>query len=397
MTRFYLQQGHGMLALNIEFVERNPNTGVILSPRNCTREQIERHAVELHERNAVVLFDPQFYQPRTERENILNYPYWEGINFDTVEFASAGASELCRGVIRYQVEQLNVTEIILPGRYTNAVSEDWLNTHYVFAETANSLNLDRPVYSTVSIGPDIIGNREMFDRVLNEVVTYPVDGVYFIAKSPRDFLVNDEVFLYNILDGLLSLRLSGKKVLVGYSNQQCLIYACAGVNAIASGNFRNVRSFDPTTFDVQENNDRQRAIWYYDANTLSEFRLQALGLAYQRGLAGRFGPLCDYCRPLLESTNPANVPWGEPQAFRHYLTEIKRQWELLCDIPISGRIDHVINLVENVEQQLVDLEERGFRLGDRSFKPVIEPTLNALHSFKADRQEDIEQLAYLPE
>lgn len=194
MTSFYLQQGHGMLSMNKEFVENNPHTGVIMSPRNCTREQIERHANELHERNVSVLYDPQFYQPRTERENILNYPYWNDLNFQTLDFASRGASDLCRGVVTYQIEQLNVSEVILPGRFSNVVSEEWLDTQFAIADTANSMGIDRIVYSTVAVGPDVIRDRTAFDRLLNEVVSYPVDGIYFIAQSPRDFLVNDELF-----------------------------------------------------------------------------------------------------------------------------------------------------------------------------------------------------------
>lgn len=392
MTKFYLQQGHGMLALNREFVEQNENTGVILSPRNCSREQIERHASELHERSADVLFDPQFYQPHTERENILNYPYWQGLNFETVNFAATGATELCKGVIGYQTDVLNVSEVILPGRYTNSLSEEWLETQSIFADTAQSLNIGKNVYSTVAIGPDIVRDRNSFDRVLNEVVTYPVEGIYFISKSPKDFLVADEQFIYNLLDGLLSISLTGKKVLLGYSNQQSLIYASAGVKGFASGNFRNVRSFDPDTFDVQEQSDRQRAVWYYDANTLSEFRPQAIGLAYQRGLSGSFGPVCRHCSPLLESTNPAIVPWGEPQAFRHYLSEICRQWVDFTHVPNSKRVDYVINMIRDVETQLKSLTDRGFRAGDRSFLTVLESTLSALLAFQTDRQSDLKLL-----
>lgn len=393
MTRFFLQQGHGMLSMNKEFVESNPNTGVIMSPRNCTREQIERHANELHERSVEVLFDPQFYQPRTERENILNYPYWNDLNFETVDFSTRGASELCRGVITYQIEKLNVSEIILPGRFSNVVSEDWLDTQYAFADTANSMATDRLIYSTVAIGPDVVRDRNALDRLLNEVVSYPVDGIYFIVQSPRDFLVSDELFLYNILDALLSIRLSNKKILLGYANQQSLIFGAAGVTSFATGNFRNVRSFNPDTFDVQEQSERQRATWYYDGNMLSEFRPQTLGLAYQRGLSGRFGPITEFSRSLLEASNPAIVPWGEPLAFRHYLTVINRQWSEVLNVPESQRVKYVIGLIEHVGEQLAQLERDGIRLGDRSFKQVVEPTLNALTSFKADRQGDIELLA----
>lgn len=386
---FYLQQGHGMLSMNNEFVKDNPLTGVILSPRNCTKEQIERHAEELHAKNCSVLFDPQFYQPRTERENILNYPYWKDVSFATMDFATQGASELCDGVVTYQVEQLNVSDIILPGRFTNALSEEWLNTQYAFAEKAGFMSLDRPVYSTVAIGPDIIRDRETLDRLLNEIVNYPVDGIYFMFQSPKDFLINDELFLYNILDAILSLRLSNKKVLLGYSNQQSLIYAAAGLTGFATGNFRNVRSFNPDTFDVQEKSDMQRATWYYDGNTLSEFRPQALGLAYQRGLRGRFGPVTKYSKALLETPNPAIVPWKEPSAFRHYLTVIQQQWLNIADVSEAKRIDFIIANLEQIGNQLAQLERDGLRVGDRSFKQVLDATLTALYSFKMDRYDDI--------
>lgn len=180
--------------------------------------------------------------------------------------------------------------------------------------------------------------------------------------------------------------------MLGYANQQSLIYGAAGITGLATGNFRNVRSFHPDTFDVQEQSDRQRATWYYDGNTFSEFRPQSLGLAYQRGLTGRFGPKCRHCISLLEAANPALVPWGEPLAFRHYLTEINRQWSDICKVPLTQRLEYIISIIEHASEQLDQLERDGHRLGDRSFKQVTEPTLSALLSFKSDRQSDIELL-----
>jgi len=73
---FYLQQGHGMKSLQREFVEKHPGTGVILSPRHCKHDQAQRYVVEISQAGGRVLFDPQFYNPRTSRESITEYPYW---------------------------------------------------------------------------------------------------------------------------------------------------------------------------------------------------------------------------------------------------------------------------------------------------------------------------------
>ncbi len=341
-----------------------------------------------------MLFDPQFYQPRTERENILAYPYWEDMNFATADFATTGAVKLCEGVIRYQVDVLQVNAVILPGRYTNALTEEWLDLQYKLAETARGLGLDRPVYSTVALGPDVVSERQIFDRILNEIVEYPVDGVYVVLNPPsNDFLVTTDLYMYNLLDGFLSLRLAGKDVILGYANQQSLIYAAAGVSGLATGNYRNVRSFDPEMFDVQDTTDViQRAVWYYDADTLSEYRTTALALAYSRGMAGSFGPLCDYCAPLLNARNPTTVLWREPDAFRHYLTEINRQWLELSAVTPDSRAIYTINGVKNAYNKLATLISNGFNPGLRSFDATFDPTLSALLAFEKDRRPQISLL-----
>lgn len=381
------------MGMNCELAEKNPGLSVILSARNCTPKQVKSHAKVLHELGAKVLFDPQFYEPRTGLKNILNYPYWEGIGFETVDFTASRAQNLCNDIINYQVEEINVDEVILPGRYTNAITEEWLDMHYNFVESASTLGLKVPIYLTIAVGPDVILNRTAFDRLINEIITYPVDGIYFISKHPNgNYLVNDDSFIYNKLDGLLSISLAGKQVISGYSNQQSLIYSCVGVAGFATGNFRNVRSFDPTTFDVSESSDKQRATWYYDGNTLSEFRAAALRLAYSRGLNGYFGPVCEYCKPLLEAKNPAAVDWGERPAFRHYITEVRRQWEELSLVKINHRLEYTIKYFEAAQARLSELTSKGFRLGERSINPVLEATLGALASLKADRGHEINHL-----
>ncbi|HDR4590238.1 TPA: hypothetical protein QCR33_001022 [Bacillus cereus] len=390
---FYLQQGHGMMKLNNEFVEQYTSTGVILSPRNCTRKQIEKHIGELQSKGAKVLFDPQFYQPHTDREKILDYPYWDSLDFNTAQFASVEAPHFCEAVIKYQVDTLNVDEIILPGRYTNSITEDWLNIHHSIAHTASQVITDKIVYSSISLGTDVVAQKPMLDRVVNEAIQYPVDGFYMTLQTPH-FLMKDETYLYNLMDMFLSLSLAGKKILLGYANQQDIIFAGVGVEGIATGNYRNVRSFNPDIFDSPQENDgiQQRAVWYYDGNTLSEFRPQALGLAYTRGMKGMFGPNTSHSKPLLEANNPVLTNWGEPAAFRHYLTLMNKQWEMLGDIPVSQRMMRIIEILGSAQENLQNLMDRGFRTGERSFDKVLDPTLNAITAFMDDRGYEIEML-----
>ncbi len=305
--RYFLQTGHGMMAMNRDLLTQfggGRDAGAILSPRTYTPEQVERHAGEVREHGGAVLFDPCFYVPHTDRAQILNFPFWQGVTFETAEFTGDTGRDFCRRVIDYQVNVLGVTEVLLPGRYTNTRNEEWLEMHRGFAECAANLAIDRPVYATLAIGPDVIGDRESLDAILNEVTQYPVAGVYLLYRSPNgEYLSTDVNFLMGLLVAALSLSLADKEVIAGYANQQDLFLAGAGVNTLASGNYRNVRNFDPDIFEAQEANELRRAIWYYDGASLSEFRAQDLGLAYQYlNLRGRFGPSSPHADVLLNST-----------------------------------------------------------------------------------------------
>ncbi len=390
---FLLQQGWGMFGLDLEFIRANFASSVILSPRVYTREQIERHAQEIRSLDAGVLFDPQFYDPHTSREKLLSFPYWDGLEFDTNTFDDERISTFCERVLQYQRDTLNVSEALLPGRYTNTVTEEWLSMNYGFAESAARLDLGIPLYSTLALGPDVIANQESLDNILDEVTGYPVDGVYLVFRVPQDrFFIRDEGVIYNLLGSILSMRLNGKDVIIGYSNQQSLVFTAAGARRLASGNFRNTRSFNPDIFNEQDETAMQRGVWFYHPRSLSEFRLESLRLAFRRGLGDLFGPPCDYCRELLEAPDPGAVRWSEREAFRHYLFEFGRQ---VLDFEGQSKhetIEDLRSLLTDSRSCIEELKSRAFVLGDRAFNQCIDATEGAFEAFVADRQDDLLRL-----
>jgi hypothetical protein len=382
-----------MMALNNEFLEAGFTSGIILSPRVLTPQQAENHAQEIRNKGGSVLFDPQFYVPRTAHERILEFPYWQGLGFDTDTFDGQNAGDFCRRVIDYE-RQLVDNEIILPGAYTNTGDERWRSWQATFADVGATHCPDLTRYSTLAIGPDVVKNRQVFDMVLDEAVNFPVAGFYVLLKPPQgQFLVSDEDYLYAALDGLLSLREAEKQIIVGYANHQAILYAAVGVESIASGNFRNVRCFDPVIFDQQEPDERQRAVWYFDGGSLSEFRIQTIQLAYRRGLRNSFGPTCRYCAPLLEAADPSTVNWTEREAFRHCLFEMNRQWTTFSSIAVGQRWTRVLEMLREAQGRLLRLSEQGVILGDRSFAPAMEPSLAALEALRIDRRVSLEALA----
>ena len=397
--RFFMQMGHGMMAMNRELLGNfasGTDSGVIIWPRTLEPDQIVRHSQEVRDLGASLLYDSCFYLPYTNRPKILSPPYWDGVDFSTTDFTGQQGIDFCLRVIDYQIETLHVTELLLPGRYTNVRNDDWLQMHGNFSAAVANLGLDIPLYATIALGPDLISDIASFDAVINEVVNYPVSGVYFVYHPPRAaYICNDDLFLNNLLSALLSLSIAGKNVILGYANQQDLFFAAAGVETIATGNFRNVRSFDPSIFDEEEENDRQRAIWYYDGQSLCEFRLQQLGLAYQRlGMRGIFGPESQYSQDMLRSPNPANVRWPEPNAFKHYISVLRDQWLSFERLRRSDRHEGVRQLLLSASQHITSYQNQGMQIVDRAADTVgaFPAWLSAMGSFIASEAPRIANL-----
>lgn len=387
---FLLQQGWGMLNLIIEFLNSHPNSGVIISPRVCEREQLERYLPSFTEiSHSELFFDPHFYEPRTDLLRVLSYPYFEDFNFQTTNF---DFTRFCNRVIDYQVNTLNLTNIILPGRFTNSISDGWLTMQHDFAYIGNEHSEDHTVYSTIALGPDIILNPDHFNSIIDEVINYPVDGVYIVFEHPTNEYILNEEFLYVLLDAMLSISLSNKKIIVGYSNHQSILFYAAGIDYLASGNYRNVRAFDHLNLTDRDDDNLRKGIWYFDGNTFGEYKIPSLGLAFRRHLRPHFGPITEFNRELLGSTNPASILWREPDAFNNYLDLLYKYSTDISTINKNQRGNYLLSFLIERRDVINILRDAGFNFGDRGFNNHIDVTIGALEAFLRDRQSDIQNL-----
>lgn len=397
--KFYLQQGYGMMKLNKQFAESYGNIGFILSPRSLNKNQsidrIKKHIDELRKYDVEILFDPQFYEPRTNLDKILKYPYFSGISYETVEFMGENAKRFSSEVIKYQASNLDVDKFIIPGTFSNNFSEEWVNVQENLVEGALSTGLDKEYYQTISLGSDFVLS-ENFDDFISICSLSPVHGFYITLKKPddREYMIKNSAYMYRVLEAFVSLNLAGKKVILGYANQQDLMYIGAGVSGVATGNYQNVRFFDPSIFyDSDEEEIRRRGIWYYDDNTFSEFKPEQLDLAKQRDLFDVFGPENEYNRLLLVSSQASSVKWGESANFKNYLYWMKKHCDEFNSLQANQRILEVKSLFENRRSNIDRLVNRNFKIGSRGFSlEAYEATISALESIEYDRKEDLQEL-----
>lgn len=395
--RMLLQQGYGMMSLNLEFVNKYDDIGFILSPRALQSGQepkrLKEHANQIKKQGGKILFDPQFYQPRTNLDKILTFPYFNGLNYETATFTGDSAKIFSQNVVKFQKDILEVDEFIIPGIYTNNFSESWINQQEDLLDGALSSDIDGTFYQTISIGSDFVLD-ERFGDFVGQLTIADVDGYYLTFKRPTtEYSVSDTVYLYNLLDAILSLKLSGKKVIIGYANPQDLIFSAVGLDGIASGNYQNVRGFNPEIF-FASNEFKRKSVWFYDNNTFSEFRPEQLSLPQKRNKLQLFEPYNEYTKDFLNANPISNYPWTESNNFKNYLYNMYKNCK---DINQNkDRFSYVESMFSEKEKNLNILLKSGIREGNRTFSLAsFDSSLSALSAIKNDRADDISELESL--
>ncbi len=321
----YLQFGWGMMSLGLEICDRWQSTHVILSPRDLEPEQLLRHGSDLASKGASTYIDPQFFLPRADHHRLTSYQYWPS-DFDTQEFDQAFTDRMILELVRLNT-QIETAYFIVPGCRAISVDDNWLNMQDVFRTSALNQS-GRPIMATVCLSAEAIKDENQISRLIQAEEASPAAAYYMVLERPNQaYITDDPVWLSNTLDIAASLKRMGSKVIIGYSNQQQLIMAAAGVDALASGTWMNVRSFPPSKFMDSQGDVKQKSNWFYLPQSLSEFKLQFLDIGVRLGLTEEIipEPMTEFASSLVGSPQPSAVGWGERESFCHYLEALREQ------------------------------------------------------------------------
>jgi hypothetical protein len=371
----------------------------ILSPRDCNPTQLETLATDICAVGGAVYFDPQFYLPHADHARLVSHAYWPR-NYDSGGFWPPGPAgdqtpaqinELLASLLEYH-NRLSCSHLILPGVLALTVDAGWISRQRAFIDAAPSLGLpESELIATVALSADAVRNVQQVNDVLEAGRGWQVGGIYLVCEHPDGYLVEDPIWMANVLELTAGFRLQGKKVILGYSNHQMLAAASAGANAIASGTWLNVRSFPPEKFRKQyEDEIRRKTTWYFCPQALSEYKIPTLDIAMLQGVLPEMAPLPDlmghYADVLFRGAQPTTVQFPEGTAFRHYLHCLHSQ----AAAARRGRFNetratHEQQLLEGSEDLLARLHAVGVRGQLRDFAECIEPSRAALAVLQTQR------------
>lgn len=329
---YLVQIGHNGHKLAQDILDNGYADGAILSPADYKSDRNATLASRINDRDGIVLFDPQFYIPRSDRPKFDSYDYFEdfgGDEFDTVEIGDE-LGNLSNQILDYQ-DKLETDAYISPARLLDTFSDSkldyWADITEAFIEAAEERDRDIPIYVSLPIDQRPLTDKSQRDDLLNQVTQFDPDGFYvsgefeFESRYPLTGASN----VYSMLDLLNTLKQNRYEVLVGHSHQIAHLFFGIGVDAFASGHYINLRAFDTRRWEPTDGQSGGRqVVKYYSDKLLNELRVDPdLDLMYQKDDFDleKIRTPSDYDDPLFDGSDPpSTVGWKFRDAgWDHYI------------------------------------------------------------------------------
>lgn len=380
-----LQFGYGMKGMTEQLAAALPGIRVILSPRDIDQDKALSFAAKLRKNGGSVLLDPQVYalSESQDLKVVPRYDFWQHRAIDEIDWVEI-VSRL------HDINaRLGSDVTILPSLYTKKLDSRYIRVQDAVVSAAGGSG--RKVYLTLCLAPQVMSSDKELAYLLTKVDDWAVDGYYVVPERPDgDYLTDDPLWMANLLRLCAGLKLKGKRVVVGYASHQLLALSCAGVDAIASGTWMNVRSFTMDKFLAHSMRDyAKRKAWYYCPQLLSEFSVQYLDIAYARQKLSAMRPLIDKCLPyagmLFGAQKPSLSSFSESDGFKNYLLALAAQCEEVSQgATFSERYGKVIGLYKSAAELLAFLHKYEIRGQSRDFEDFVDVSVSALEMFREE-------------
>ena len=387
----YLQFGHGMMEHCRTLVRSWRCGSVILSPRDLSPAQLQTMANDITAAGGSVYVDPQFYLPHADHYRLVSHPYWPQ-GYESAGFWPGPDLTDLINELRTLNNSLGTVRMILPGVLGTIVDADWLGRQTAVQAEAIRLGLQpEGLLATVALNEHVVRNVNQVQEVLEAGRGWKIGGVYLVCEHPDGaYLVQDAIWVSNVLELMAGFRLQGKFVIQGYCNHQMLAAACCSANAIASGTWLNVRSFPPEKFQTLDEEIKRKTKWYYCPRSLSEYKMPTLDIAMVQGLLPQMAPPpelgSNYADMLFQGVQPSLVDtFTEGQAFRHYLQCLCSQTGAARRGTFTETAAAHDQMLDAAEAFLDQLHAAGVRGQLRDFKECVDANRAALAVLRTNR------------
>jgi hypothetical protein len=357
----YHQMGHDSKNL-LDVPELDGYQGAILSPVNYSeREIIEIVQGESSRANFEIIFDPQLYFPKSQRNILRSWQYFPA-DVDTADYSSQQWwDNLCHSLAstasRIQPNTV-CSPAIVPRNYGTEYYRSVLSITEMLSDCLTNHGIQ--VIQTLLINLHSLSDYQTVMSIASIVTSTPVRRVYLVFESntnPRHELADPEELKGGML--LIStLRKNGIEILVSYCSSDMVLWKHAGATSVASGKYFNLRRFTPSRWDEsEEGGGGQQAYWLEEA-LLTFLRASDITRIERLGIISDSSKSNPFSNSILECLKTGQAWLGT--SWRFYLW-----WFYNIDERLSLKQTNSVSLLEQADRNWAIVDERRVYMEER--------------------------------
>jgi hypothetical protein len=303
--------------------------GVILSPRDETRESLSAYVSQLRKRRGrqpEIMIDPQFYAssiPNPRLGHLDEYPYFRPGLTRTKLASAAEVKRVAADTLGFQ-SSLPLDYLISPSVFVNDLNDQDSQVALSLAAESiafhASMDSPPPLLVSIVIDEESLQDRSRLSDFLDIVSLYEVEGFYVVVRrrDPGYQAAFDSRSLAGLLHLVYSLAETNDfAVVCGFTDLVGLMVDAAGAKATATGWFNSLRQFSLSRFQ-QSTGGRPARSRYTSSKLLNSILITPeLDTVYERGRLDDVLSNTKY-DGVFRQTNPANASWPAENSYLHH-------------------------------------------------------------------------------
>ncbi len=372
-VNLFHQCGHHSVWNRDSFEKDGCGDGLIISPVHVSREKLESD-VWSKETREKSFFDPQFYLPNSQKNNLQSYHFFPDTisnGFVTSDYSlyALEAAKLC---VKFQLEQ-NFNRVVIPARHFSDMIPDYTEqqdkfTVHSFLQVIDDLVVDKPIFLTVPLTRMMIVNDTYRTDILNWITSYPrLDGIYLLVEDDRNTKqITDFDFLTKYLTVVKELTDTGLTVVIGHANTEGLLFSLIDNCELTFGAYENTRIFSTDKFVVSDEDKRGPKARIYLPGLLNwiQFSHAKQIRSEASDLWEKIYTVTDYAELALDAAKDPH--FTNPGLYKHFFISNSRQVSELSGVNINDRhvllrkwLKSALDVYSELDSRVIDLDKHG--------------------------------------
>ena len=390
------QSGYGRGEKVNRGLEAGSIRGVILSPRDESRERLESFCAELAGMadTPTVLFDPQFYTAtlRNARDgNLADYSYYaDNCGLSRNQFRPSQVERYVRASIDYQRSLPALTYIVSPTVAFDDFRDFWSQIAISMAEESVEYYGGRssgpPLLISVVLPEGALRYTEQVNEFLDALSSLEVPGFYLIVQRGSSTIQHamDPAAMANLMYFIHVLGpLNGYEVIAGYSDWLGFLVEAAGATMTASGWHNGLRQFSLNRFLPQTGGRRPRKRYSSVPLLSCPLIVPELEDVYLAGMLDKV--LMGGSHDHLLANGPANGErqWNDEVSCLAHWESLARLLTAVGEVSdVPSRLANATTIIRAAQARHTQLETSGIFFESQTGPDHLENWLNSVEAFR---------------